>query len=241
MRSFALSILLLLPCSLFAASATSPGGPVAPSVHGVVADSTGAIVPGAEVDLVDTNGAVAGSIHSDGEGNFQLVAPHTGSFTLVVSEPGFDTVRTPVTIAVPSGGSGVTAPAAIPALAPVHIVLPIAAVASTVRVNGDSEDANDTEANHDSSVMTSSDLKALPIFDNDYASAMSAFLDQNVSDTGGTGLMVDGVESNRATVSASAVKEIRINQDPYSAQYYWPGRGHGDHHQIDCRSLSRTV
>ena len=142
MRSFALSILLLLPCSLFAASATSPGGPVAPSVHGVVADSTGAIVPGAEVDLVDTNGAVAGSIHSDGEGNFQLVAPHTGSFTLVVSEPGFDTVRTPVTIAVPSGGSGVTAPAAIPALAPVHIVLPIAAVASTVRVNGDSEDAN---------------------------------------------------------------------------------------------------
>jgi len=46
--------------------------------------------------------------------------------------------------------------------------------------------------------MTSSDLKALPIFDNDYASAMSAFLDQNVSDTAGR-LMVDGVESNRAT------------------------------------------
>ena len=37
--------------------------------------------------------------------------------------------------------------------------------------------------------------------------------------------MVDGVESNRATVSASAVQEVRINQDPYSAQYYWPGRG----------------
>jgi hypothetical protein len=54
---------------------------------------------------------------------------------------------------------------------------------------------------------------------------MSAFLDQNVSATGGTGLMVDGVEANRATVSASAVQEIRINQDPYSAQYYYPGRG----------------
>ena len=37
--------------------------------------------------------------------------------------------------------------------------------------------------------------------------------------------MVDGVEANRATVSASAVQEMRINQDPYSAQYYWPGRG----------------
>ena len=65
----------------------------------------------------------------------------------------------------------------------------------------------------------------MPIFDNDYATAMSAFLDQNVTATGGSGLLVDGVEANRATVSASAVQEVRINQDPYSAQYYWPGRG----------------
>ena len=114
----------------------------------------------------------------------------------------------------------------LPALAPMHIVLPIASVASTVRVNADSsEDLTAPEANDDSSRHAAGDLKALPIFDNDYATAMSAFLDQNVSDSGGTGLMVDGVEANRATVSASAVKEIRINQDPYSAQYYWPGRG----------------
>ena len=227
MRSLALGIALLLPCPAFAVSATSPAAPAAPAVHGVVADPTGAIVPNAEVDLLDTNGAVDGTIHSDGEGNFQLVAPHAGSFTLVVSEPGFETVRTPVVIASPSAVSGAAATAGtLPVLAPVHIVLPIAAVATMVRVNGDnSEDLTAPDANHDSSVMTASDLKALPIFDNDYATAMSAFLDQSVSDTGGTGLMVDGVEANRATVSASAIKEIRINQDPYSAQYYWPGRG----------------
>ena len=73
--------------------------------------------------------------------------------------------------------------------------------------------------------MTSQDLKSLPIFDNDYATAMSAFLDDSATATGGSGLLVDGVEANRATVSASAVQEVRINQDPYSAQYYWPGRG----------------
>ena len=54
---------------------------------------------------------------------------------------------------------------------------------------------------------------------------MSAFLDDSATATGGSGLIVDGVEANRATVSASAVQEVRINQDPYSAQYYWPGRG----------------
>jgi Carboxypeptidase regulatory-like domain/TonB dependent receptor len=227
MRYFVLGIALLLPCPVFATNSSSAAAPPAPAVHGVVADPSGAIVPNAEVDLLDPNGSVAGTIHSDGEGNFNLVAPHSGSFTLVVSEPGFDTVRTPVVIAAPvTGAAAATAPAAaaIPAL--VHIVLPIAAVASTVRVNGDnSEDFSSPEDNHDSSVMTASDLKALPIFDNDYATAMSAFLDSSVGDTAGTGLMVDGVEANRATVSASAIKEIRINQDPYSAQYYWPGRG----------------
>lgn len=229
MRSFALGLILLLPGTALANNASSSSAPSRPAVHGVVADETGAIVPGAEVDLLDTNGAVAGTIHSDPEGNFQLVAPHTGSFTLVVSEPGFETVRTPVVIATPAAVSA-TATAASPTAAalaaPLHIVLPIAAVASTVRVNAEnSEDLTAPEANHDSSVMTSSDLKALPIFDNDYTSAMGAFLDQNVSDSGGTGLLVDGVEANRATVSSSAVQEIRINQDPYSAQYYWPGRG----------------
>ena len=42
---------------------------------------------------------------------------------------------------------------------------------------------------------------------------MSAFLDDSASGTGGSGLMVDGVEANRAIVSASAVQEVRINQD----------------------------
>ena len=227
MRSVALGLILLLPSAAFAANASSAAAPSSPSVHGVVADPTGAIVPNAEIDLLDPSGAVAGTIHSDEEGNFQLAAPHAGTFTLVVSEPGFDTVRTPVVIAAPVAvTSGTTKTVAMPPAALVHIVLPIAAVAAMVRVNSDSsEDATAPDANHDSSVMTASDLKALPIFDNDYATAMGAFLDQNVSDTGGTGLMVDGVEANRATVSASAVKEIRINQDPYSAQYYWPGRG----------------
>ncbi|HEY1903348.1 MAG TPA: carboxypeptidase regulatory-like domain-containing protein [Terracidiphilus sp.] len=229
MRFFALGTALILPCAFlpctaFAAHTTYPAAPATPTVHGVVADPTGAIVPGAEVDLLDTSGTVAGTIHSDGEGNFQLAAPHAGSFTLVVSEPGFDTVRTPVVIGPVTGAIG--SPAAAPPPTPMHIILPIASVATMVHVNGDtSEDLTTTEDNHDSSVMTAGDLKALPIFDNDYATAMSAFLDQDVSDTGGTGLMVDGVEANRATVSASAVKEIRINQDPYSAQYYWPGRG----------------
>lgn len=225
MRSFALALLLSAPALAFACKPATPSSPAPPEVQGVVADPTGAIVPGAEVDLVDPSGAVTSTAHSAGDGSFQLTAPHAGSFTLVVSEPGFSTVSNPVQIPPPVVSA--TGPSAARVLAaPLHIVLPIASVATNVRVNADtSEDLTAPEDNHDSSVMTSQDLKALPIFDNDYTTAMSAFLDDSATATGGTGLIVDGVEANRATVSASAIQEVRINQDPYSAQYYWPGRG----------------
>ena len=225
MRFNALAIFLFSASLAFSCEPTNPTRPSAASVQGIVADPTGAIVPGAEIDLIDTNGSVAGSAHSGGDGNFQVAAPHAGSFTLVISEPGFETVHTPVTVA-PTVVSATNAVTAHTFVAPLHITLPIAAVATNVRVNADTnEDLTAPEENHDSSVLTSQDLKSLPIFDNDYATAMSAFLDDSASATGGSGLMVDGVEANHATVSASAVQEVRINKDPYSAQYYWPGRG----------------
>jgi hypothetical protein len=226
MRFYALALLLIAPVATFACKPSAPAAPPpTPSIQGVVADPTGAIVPGAEVNLVDLSGAVTCTGHSGGDGSFQLTAPRSGNYTLVVSEPGFETVHDPVVVAAPVV-SAATAPTAHVLAAPLHIILPIAALATNVRVNADSsEDLTAPEDNHDSSVMTSEDLKALPIFDNDYATAMSAFLDDSATATGGTGLIVDGVEANRATVSPSAVQEVRINQDPYSAQYYWPGRG----------------
>jgi len=226
---------IALPYTAFAMPAASPGGPStaavftgglgsgpesnpAKVVRGVVADPSGAIVPNAEVDLVDGSGAVAATLHSDGEGNFQIIAPTIGDYTLIVSEAGFDTVKTVVKLG-PQGKTAMPAPM-------LHIVLPISTMATTINVNaGNGEDLTAPEANSDTSVMSSQDLKSLPIFDNDYSTAMSAFLDSSSAGTGGSGLLVDGVESNHATVSASAVQEVRINQDPYSAQYYWPGRG----------------
>jgi Carboxypeptidase regulatory-like domain/TonB dependent receptor len=225
LRFSALALLLLCPTAFFALDSTSTSKPApAATVQGVVADPTGAIVPNAEVELVNADGSLAGTTTSGGDGNFAMPAPHTGNFTLIISEPGFETVHLPVT--VKPNVVLVTAATAHVMAAPLHITMPISAVTTSVRVNGDSnEDLTAPEENHDSSVMTSSDLKALPIFDNDYVTAMSSFLDDSAAGSGGSGLMVDGVEANRATVSASAVQEIRINQDPYSAQYYWPGRG----------------
>src|SRR5262249_45282260 len=64
----------------------------------------------------------------------------------------------------------------------------------------------------------------LPVFDQDYIGTMSRFLDAGSIATGGVTLVVDGVEASRASVSASAIQEVKINNDPYSAEYPRPGR-----------------
>jgi Carboxypeptidase regulatory-like domain len=225
MRSLLIFVLLgpaavVIPCR---ASAPPPAGalPAAATLRGVVSDSSGAIIPSAEIDLMDSSGAPAGKFHSGADGSFLLTAPHPGRYTLVVSEAGFETVQMQVTIATRAASGGTAE-----MNAPLHIVMKIGSVATNVQVSAtNSVDLTATDQNNDSSVMTASDLKNLPIFDNDFVSAMGAFLDSDVSATGGSGLMVDGVESNRVTVSPSAVQEVLINEDPYSARYYYPGRG----------------
>jgi hypothetical protein len=42
---------------------------------------------------------------------------------------------------------------------------------------------------------------------------------------GGVTVVVNGIEASALRVSASAVQQIKINQDPYSAEYARPGRG----------------
>src|SRR5262249_12475954 len=57
---------------------------------------------------------------------------------------------------------------------------------------------------------------------------MSRFLDSTAIGTNGPTVLVNGVEVNVLALSASAVQQIKINQDPYSSEYMRPGRGRID-------------
>jgi TonB-dependent receptor-like protein len=54
---------------------------------------------------------------------------------------------------------------------------------------------------------------------------VSQFLDTGSIGTGGVTIVVNGMEVNSLNVSASAIQQIKINSDPYSAEYSRPGRG----------------
>src|SRR5206468_2007161 len=91
--------------------------------------------------------------------------------------------------------------------------------------NGATEVGTAASNNVDAVAVDQTMLESLPMFDQDYIATISRFLDSGSIGTGGVTLVVNGMEVNALNVSASAVEQIRINQDPYSAEYSRPGRG----------------
>ena len=62
----------------------------------------------------------------------------------------------------------------------------------------------------------------LPIY---YISTISRFLDSSAIGTGGTTLVMDGLQVNNISLPPSAIQEVKINQNPYSPEFLRPGRG----------------
>jgi hypothetical protein len=183
------------------------------TVQGTVQDPSGAIVPGASVQLVRSDKTVVAHGTTDATGHFHLTQFLAGDYILKVALPGFSTLTRPLHV------SGT-------ALAPLALTLAIADVSTNVNVNADQDVAlADPSTNADATTLTSDDMKDLPIFDADIVSTLAAFLDVGAAGEGGTTLVIDGVESKTVGVSPSAIERISVNQDPYSAQYRNPGRG----------------
>ena len=78
--------------------------------------------------------------------------------------------------------------------------------------------------NQNANTIDRNALDRVPVFDQDYITTMSRFLDDSATGTNGVTLVVNGIEANGPGVTASAVEEVKINQNPYSARFARPGR-----------------
>ncbi|WP_245632689.1 TonB-dependent receptor [Edaphobacter aggregans] len=67
-------------------------------------------------------------------------------------------------------------------------------------------------------------LDRLPVFDQDYITTLSRFLNPDATGTNGVTLVVNGAEANGPGVTPSAVSSVKINQNPYSSLFSRPGR-----------------
>ena len=199
-------------------AATAPvarpdAGPLTGPIAGQVKDPSGAVIPGARVELRRPDGAVVASGIADRAGQFRIAEPAAGEYRLSVALPGFEPLTRTLRI-----GRG--------PLAPLTLTLSLASVSTNVIINGAEDlDVAAPDQNQNAATVSSSDMKSLPIFDGDVVATLSAFLDAGVAGEGGTTLIVDGVESKTVGVAPSAIERVSVNQDPYSAQYRQPGKG----------------
>jgi outer membrane receptor protein involved in Fe transport len=182
-------------------------------VTGVVVDLTGGVLPGAEVELRSAAGVMVESTMSDNGGAFRLEAVPPGRYDLVVKFPGFKATTVRVTV-------GNRAPGAL------RVTMPLAAITQEVNVGrAAAEITAETASNQDAATIDQGTIANLPILDQDVLGTMARFLDAGAIGASGTTLIVNGIEVNNLNVSASAIQQIKINQDPYSAEFARPGRG----------------
>ena len=200
---------VLLAAGAAVAQAQAGGWPVV----GVVVDATNSVLPRANVTLQTSDGGDVQTTATDSVGAFRFEHVRPGRYRVRVTFEGFQ----PTTVRVTVGNR---------APDPLRVTLPLANVTQEVTVsNAPAQVASDSARNADAVTVDDGMLQSLPVFDQDYVATLSQFLDAGAIGTSGVTVVVNGMEVNALNVSASAVQQIKINQDPYSAEYSRPGRG----------------
>lgn len=173
-------------------------------VHGTVADPSGAVIPGATITLTPSNGS-AKIIKSGEDGTYSLmVSP--GSYTLVVSMAGF-AAYSMTNLRVP----------AIPSTT-IDAKLTIGEATQVINVEASSVELSvDSDSNASSTVISGKDLEALSDDPDELSSELTALAGPAAGPNGGQ-IYVDGFTGGQLPPKSS-IREVRVNQNPFSAQY----------------------
>ena len=185
------------------------GGQTAPQDRAILAgrviDPSGAPVPLVEIVLKSTR--PVRKVYTGAAGEFRFEALGLGSYELLVSAPGFNPVKRSIRLG-PSNSQ------------PLEIRLVIASVKEEVSVTASEKEVSTAAgSNADTISVERGLLDNLPILDLNYLAALGRFLDPGTPGGAGTTLIVDGMEMRSVGMTASAIQEIRINNNPYTAEY----------------------
>ncbi len=182
-------------------------------VSGVVLDPSGAAIAEAKVILRREGGGSEQARTTNQRGQFRFTRLVSGNYEIEAQKEGFKPSITQLTVGAPG-------------TAPLQIVLPIAELREELAV---ADRPNQVSANPDENLnvirLDREALKKLPVLGNDVIGGLANLLDAGSVGSGGATVIVDGMESKKKKIPASTIQEVRINQNPYSAEFSRPGRG----------------
>ncbi len=189
-------------------SSTQTGGV---ALRGTVSDPDDELIPGATVTLAPNSGK-SYTATSGSDGTYSLRGAPAGTYTLTITMPGFGAfVRQGVRV---SSNAPLTVNAKLTVQDSTQVVN-VTATGATVSVDQDS--------NASSTVLTGKDLDALSDDPDELSSELSALAGPSSGPNGGQ-IYIDGFTGGQLPPKSS-IREIRINQNPFSAQYDRPGFG----------------
>ena len=207
-RYFCLFCLLALWLSGSAVLAQTNTG----AIRGTVSDPSGAVIPGATVSVTTPDGHTIASATSDPSGGYRTRALSPGIYIIIVSANGF----------APSSSKAVTLAAG--QSKQFDVKLEIQVEKQQVVVNEDNPTVSiDPSSNANTLVLKGKDLDALSDDPDELQNELNALAGPAAGPNGGQ-IYIDGFTGGQLPPK-SAIREIRINQNPFSAQYDKLGYG----------------
>ncbi len=181
------------------------------TVQGTVADPDEAVIPGATITLTPASGkAIVTQSQSDGA--YVVHNVPSGTYSVTVTMPGFASfVKLGEKV---NAGQAVT----------LNVKMSIEAQAQEVQVTAQSAQVGvDADSNASSTVIKGKDLDALSDDPDELESELTALAGPSAGPNGGQ-IYVDGFTGGQLPPKSS-IREIRINQNPFSAEYDRLGYG----------------
>src|SRR5262249_35000472 len=148
----------------------------------------------------------------DGVGSFRFDDVHAGEYEIQVRQQGFKLRK----IRLKVGAQSPT---------PLRISLELSELYEELTVGAAEQMNTDIGGNPDSVKLDQHTLSNLPILDHDIVGTISRLLTPASLGSSGPSVVVDGMETSNIGVPPSAIEELRINQNPYAAEFWRPGSG----------------
>lgn len=173
-------------------------------IAGQVLDSLGAVVPGATVIAVDSAQKEKSAV-SNKQGEYAISGLAPGTYTVRVIAPKFSLYEN--TEVVVAAGQKFE----------LLVALTVQAVTEQVEVSNQGQVDNDPNSNASATVLTGKDIEALPDDPDELEAALQALAGPSAGPNGGQ-IYIDGFTGGRLP-PRDTIREIRINQNPFSAEF----------------------
>ncbi len=197
---------------LFVAGAVAAGAQASTgSIHGTITDPSGAVIPSSTVTVANGAGQTQ-TVTSNGNGGYSVGQLAPGTYTVTATAPGF-AASAPRTVVLSGERT---------AMVNIALDLPVEQQKITVDDNALSVDTS-PDNNANAIVIKGKDLDALSDDPDELQDELNALAGPSAGPNGGQ-IYIDGFTGGQLPPKSS-IREIRINQNPFSAQYDKLGYG----------------